>query len=105
MSLFVEPTPITVQILGQSVTLQVLAELSVDAAIAAQQRPVRSEEEYFEGGLDMLLAYVQGWDQEQPWGEATLRKLRLDAFEALVLAVSEAVAPATQGDEEVPSGN
>lgn len=105
MPLFVSTKPVTLDIDNIEITLECLTELSVGEAIAAQKR--EDGEDFFEGGISLLLTYIKGWSLPEPLTEETLRRLTLPAFEALVVAVSDAIAPAEDPDQdpEGPSPN
>ncbi len=97
----------------QGVTLLLRDDLSVEQAIAYQERSDQHEGNNYEMGIALLLAYVEGWevdgaDSGAPWEEATIRKVNLATFEALVTAVSDKIAPenaSEDGDDESHSPN
>lgn len=97
----------------QGVTLLLRDDLSVEQAMAYQERSEKHEGNNYEMGIALLLAYVEGWevdgaDSGTEWGEATIRKVSLATFEALVTAVSDKIAPdedPVDGDDENHSPN
>lgn len=113
MPLFVSTKPVSLTIDNIEITLECLTELSVGEAIAAQKREAiaaqkrEDGDDFFEGGISLLLTYIKGWSLPEPLTEETLRRLTLPAFEALVVAVSDAIAPAEDPDQdpEAPSPN
>jgi hypothetical protein len=98
----------------QGVTLLIRDDLSVEQAMAYQDRSEKHEGNNYELGIALLLAYVDGWevdgaDSGAPWEEATLRKVNLKTFEALVVAITEKLDPEPDalidGDDEDASPN
>lgn len=110
MSIFATTNRVTVNIRQapgkeQGITLLIRDDLSVEQAIAYQKRCDDHEGDNFEIGIALLLAYVEGWevdgaDSAVPWEEATLRRVTMSVFEALVTTVSDQVAPAQAEDSD-----
>jgi len=117
MSIFASAKRVTVNPGGQGrsyqapgITLLIRDDLSVEGAMVYQKRYEEHEGDSFELGIDLLLAYVEGWevdgaDSAAPFDEATLRRVKLSVFEALVLAVSGEISPEEPEDSENPSPN
>lgn len=110
MGIFSTTKPLPIQIDGETITISVRDDLSVAQAITYQRHCDAHPDDNFERGIAMLVAYVDGWqimgaDQAAAWGEATLRRIKLSVFEALVLAVSELLSPAPAQDPETDEGS
>ena len=116
MSIFITTKNVTVNVVSpsgaqkgaaaqQGITLQVRDDLDVELAIAYQKHCDAHEDDNFEKGIALLLAYVEGWqvdgaDQATAWGEAALRRVKLTIFEALVVAVSNEISPPEPESED-----
>jgi hypothetical protein len=119
MSIFTSTERVTLDIpirkgKTQGVTLLIRDDLSVEQAMAYQERSEKHQGNNYELGIALLLAYVEGWevdgaDSGAPWSEETLRKVNLATFEALVVAITDKIDPEADavidGDDEDASPN